>query len=498
MSRCPGEFLALLLLVAIVAGCEKHEEQTTAATNPAAASPEHFVVGEAKYAPQQSVTVVMETLAPAPKPTTWLPKDSTCVTSACHAKFATAPHIHGPVSAKVCNACHQDDAGGHRYPLKRDPIATCTFCHTVSGTQQHQHKALEKGCISCHNPHTSQAKFLLKADTVERVCATCHEVPMKKFAHDPFARGDCTVCHQPHESPNAMLLRGGSGVDHCFSCHAGMKGKLAKADHLHDPATKNCGTCHSPHATDIKHQLKATIDKTCLTECHKPIAEHVAKVPVQHAAMVTADGCVNCHDPHGGTQTKLLKARMDAVCLTCHNKEIKAADGRVIPDMNPAIADAKFRHGPIRVGDCSACHDAHGGERVDLLKGAFPQTFYTSFAVEKYGLCFSCHEKQLVETEKTVALTGFRDGDRNLHFLHVNRDDKGRSCKTCHDVHGSDQPKHIATDVRFENSTWAMPMSYQKTEDGGGCTPGCHKTREYSRGRATTGPTTRDSSRGVP
>ncbi|CAN5464847.1 cytochrome c3 family protein [soil metagenome] len=492
MTFRPRDFLVLLLFVAAVAGCHKSDEKKTAATGPAeAASPEHYVTDEARVAPKPARAVAFVAVAAAPKPTEPLPRDTSCVTAACHSRYETAPHIHGPVAAKACNACHQDDIGEHRYPLKRDLTATCTFCHAVAGTQTHQHKALEKGCVACHRPHESEAKFLLKSDTVERVCATCHEEPMKKFAHDPFAKGDCTLCHQPHQSDNAKLLRGGSGVDHCFSCHSGMKEKLAKEDHHHEPVQKDCTICHSPHATDFKRQLKAEVDQTCLTQCHKPIADHMANSPVQHAAMVTADGCVNCHDPHGSTQVKLLKARMDVVCLTCHNKAIKAKDGREIPDMKPAVADAKFLHGPIRVGNCSACHDAHGGQRLALLKGEFPRTFYTSFAVEKYGLCFSCHEKQLVETEKTVALTGFRDGDRNLHFLHVNRDDKGRSCKTCHNVHGSDLPKHIATDVPFEGSAWAMPMGYQKTGDGGSCTPGCHKTREYSRSRPTTLPTTR-------
>lgn len=488
------QLLTLAMALCVIAGCGKREDQSGATSRPAAASPEHYVGDGERIAPKGASPVAFVAVKPAPKPTEPLPHDTSCVTAACHSNFATAVHIHGPVSARACDACHQDDVGGHKYPLTRDATATCTFCHAVAGTQTHQHKAMEKGCLSCHNAHASTAKFLLKADTVERVCATCHETPMKKFAHDPFAKGDCTLCHQAHQSENAMLLRGGSGIDHCFTCHAGTKDKIASATHKHDPAQKNCNTCHSPHATDFKYQLKAEANATCLATCHQPIAEHVAKVPIQHAAMVSANGCTNCHDPHGSTQIRLLKARMDAVCLTCHNKPLKAHDGHEIPDMRPLIADAKFRHGPIAVGDCSACHDAHGGERVDLLKGEFPKTFYTSFAVEKYGLCFKCHEKQLVETEKTASLTGFRNGDQNLHFLHVNREDKGRSCKSCHNVHGSDLPKHIATDVPFERGQWAMPVGFQKTEDGGSCSPGCHKTREYRRSSPTTLPTTRGAS----
>ena len=44
-------------------------------------------------------------------------------------------------------------------------------------------------------------------------------------------------------------------------------------------------------------------------------------------------------------------------------------------------------------------------------------------------------------------LTGFRDGDVNLHYLHVNREEKGRTCRTCHEMHGSDLPNHMASGV---------------------------------------------------
>ena len=131
-----------------------------------------------------------------------------------------------------------------------------------------------------------------------------------------------------------------------------------------------------------------------------------------------------------------------------------------------------------------------GADIPDLLQRPFPKGFYTPFAVEKYALCFNCHEQQLVLTAKTTNLTNFRDGDENLHFLHVNRDTKGRSCKTCHDLHASDQPKHIATSVAFEGSKWPMELTYAATDDGGTCAPGCHKPRTYSRSHPATRPAT--------
>ena len=66
----------------------------------------------------------------------------------------------------------------------------------------------------------------------------------------------------------------------------------------------------------------------------------------------------------------------------------------------------------LRVGNCSACHDSHGGKHDGLLDRSFPKTFYTRFDVNKYALCFaSCHSPEIVLTKRTTSLTNFRDGE---------------------------------------------------------------------------------------
>jgi predicted CXXCH cytochrome family protein len=460
-------------------GCDRNsKEPVKPSTEPAGASTGDF------SDKSRALPVVLPLTPAAPKPTGPLAPNASCVTAECHADFTRAPQIHSPVAAKACDSCHEPDAGGHKYPLKRNLTATCTFCHSVAGTESHQHKALEQGCTSCHQPHVSHAKFLLKKDSVEQTCNMCHNVPLKKFAHQPFVKGECTMCHQPHQADNKFLLRGGEGSKHCFTCHDGLRQTMRQASHVHKPAAQDCNNCHNPHSTDYPKQLRAPIDQNCFV-CHKKVKEHVEQANIQHAAMVTADSCANCHNAHASDQPDLLRRRMDQVCLTCHDKAIPAKDGHVIPNMKPVLA-SQYLHGPIRAGSCSGCHDAHGSKYPNLLDRAFPDKFYTSFDVGKYALCFNCHEPEMVLEAKTASLTNFRDGDKNLHFVHVNRDDKGRSCKTCHAIHGSDLPKHMASEVPFEGSNWAMPIAFEKTADGGGkCAPGCHVPKTYKPGPTT-------------
>jgi hypothetical protein len=104
------------------------------------------------------------------------------------------------------------------------------------------------------------------------------------------------------------------------------------------------------------------------------------------------------------------------------------------------------------------------------------------FALEKYDLCFTCHEKQLVTTEKTTGLTKFRNGTTNLHFVHVNKSDKGRSCRACHTTHASANAHQIRDSVPF--GSWQMPINYKAVESGGSCSPGCHKAYSYDRVKA--------------
>ena len=468
--------VAMLLLV----GCDHDSNASTSPSEdpvvPAAAPADYLQTGTTASPPP--------VVAQAPKPTGPLPKDASCVTAECHASLIHAAQIHRPIAEKSCDSCHADDIGGHRYPLKRGKTETCTFCHAVSGTAEHQHAPLADGCTSCHEPHVSPTKFLLKADNVEQLCMKCHTIPLQKFAHEPFAKGQCTLCHEPHQSANAKLLRGGEGNDHCLTCHTSMRSTFAAAVSVHKPATESCTTCHNPHTSNFAHELKAPVQQTCLTSgCHDKVQQHMDSAPVKHAAMTSDQSCSACHNPHASPQSHLLLARGEEVCGTCHK------------EMQQTIASSQFRHGPVQQGECSACHDSHGSKHAELLDHSFPKTFYTRFALEKYDLCFRCHDSQLVLTEKTSGLTNFRDGETNLHYLHVNRDEKGRSCKTCHDVHASNLPNHMASEVAFEGSKWAMPIGYERTQTGGTCTPGCHDTKAYDRkAPALKFPTTRGAS----
>ncbi len=482
-QRFAGIFLLLLGIALTLVACEDHHnEPVTPNKGTAPGASRQSLELPLKKIEKKILVSKVDFVPAAPKPIELLAEDVSCVTSACHASFATAIRIHGPVAMNNCSACHEEDQGNHAYPLKRTGDAICTFCHTVTGMAANQHKAIANdGCMTCHDPHVSRIKFLLTADNIEQLCQRCHDIPYQKYAHGPFATGQCTLCHQPHESNFKHLLRGSNEPEQCFGCHIGKKTAMAISQKVHKPAAEKCSTCHNPHASPFPFELHEPINDTCLS-CHEDIAQMVHSATVSHDALFMEQGCANCHDAHASQDMNLLKDRDDKLCLQCHNKPLEGHDGRTIPDMRPALQQT-FLHGPVRSGDCTACHNVHGSTHERLLVETFPKTFYAGFDLENYALCFTCHDKELVFEPKTRHLTEFRQGSQNLHYLHVNREVKGRSCKACHEIHGSNQPSHLAESVPFEGSGWSMPMRYKKLPDGGRCAPGCHEPKTYDRNK---------------
>lgn len=421
---------------------------------------------------------------PVTKPALPAPLDpGGCLVSGCHDGLARVDYRHGPFQAGACDACHGPEQPDHKFSLKRPGLEGCTFCHPVVGHKKHLHEVIAKdGCLPCHNPHGTNTKFLLTEASIELTCQGCHNIERKSRLHGPFAAGLCTTCHQPHESDNKFLLLGGEGRNHCMLCHRSTQQELLAASTVHEPVKEGCTQCHDPHSSENAYVLTKPIEELCF-ECHPDVEGKVAEAKSPHGAVFTADRCANCHDPHAQANPDLLRSDLLTLCLRCHDKPQKAYDGRTIPDMRPVLVQRKSLHGPVKAGQCNACHEVHGSSSAKLLVKYFPTKFYDAFDLANYALCFQCHSNAIVLEQTTWTLTNFRDGDRNLHYLHVNRPEKGRTCRTCHEIHGSNLPRHMASEVEFEGGGWSMPIGFGRTPDGGKCSPGCHKAYAYSRNR---------------
>jgi predicted CXXCH cytochrome family protein len=371
--------------------------------------------------------------------------------------------------ADPCESCHQSILTPHpqkktkTFKLSQEVPTLCFQCHAQFGTMKDVHPPVKDGmCTTCHNPHDSAEPKLL-TQPLKDLCASCHPDKIDyKFAHGPAATGDCTFCHNPHESNNARLLVK-EGADLCFTCHGDMQSEVKKK-YVHPALDMGCTSCHNPHGSSVKKFFAAEGSGLCY-QCHSTIEEKLKTAKSIHPPIKTARGCATCHNPHASDAPKLLSKAGKDLCLDCHKDLIKK---------NQTVL-----HGPIKDGKCTACHDPHATANEKLLIKPYSSEFYVSYNDTEFQLCFSCHNRDLLKFPTTSYATGFRDGDKNLHFIHVNRKDRGKRCKVCHVVHAGEKPKLIVDKVPF--GKWSLPLNYVKTETGGSCLPGCHQKFNYDR-----------------
>lgn len=411
------------------------------------------------------------------KPTT---AQKTCVTEQCHTDYSKNAYVHAPVSLGECKSCHEpNNINEHTFNMARKGKDLCEFCHLDQAVKKNVHEPLNADdCLQCHDPHSGDNKQLLSEKTVADLCKKCHQTGQGlKYLHGPMAVGECTVCHESHSSDYDSLLI----VEHselCFSCHIVTKDELQQFEFIHKPAEDNCIGCHDGHGANNPMMLKAESPQLCYP-CHEDIEKLAETAKYKHRIVSEQGGCQKCHTPHASTVRFGLKADPMELCVSCHDKPIKISKDKMLGAFSEEIANKKFLHGPVAQKDCKGCHNPHGSEHFKLLEKEYPPYFYSPFKKENYQLCFSCHAETLVLSEKTSDLTNFRNGDVNLHYLHVNKPRRGRTCRACHATHASNLPNHIRKSVPY--GMWNLPIQFEKTETGGSCKPGCHLPFAYNR-----------------
>lgn len=258
------------------------------------------------------------------------------------------------------------------------------------------------------------------------------------------------------ESMDSNLL-----IQDCTECHSDM----VEHEVLHMPV-EACDNCHEstgvPHPQDGEKGFKLIDQMPDLCfYCHEePVTKTNGHQPVERK------DCLACHDVHGSSEPTLLKLSEQELCLNCHQ------------GIRQLISRQNIPHSAIPGGGCTLCHQAHGSGFRVLLNEAYPAGNYAVAKTESFELCFQCHDTDLIDSERTEWGTNFRNGDRNLHQLHINGN-KGRNCRLCHNMHGSTQKYLIEQNVGFGN--WEMKMNFIPVENGGSCLPGCHGRQSYVR-----------------
>lgn len=397
-----------------------------------------------------------------------------CTSSECHPAIIKHKFLHGPLQIGQCTVCHLPLPGsGHKFNLVAVEAKLCLTCHKGVDTRGSMlHDPVAKGkCLGCHDPHGSEEKNQVRKTPAVLLCNECHNkkpVLTRKYIHKPAARGECLSCHRPHGNKAKNLLDA-TGSKLCLQqCHEKMRpvmvaGKEQKA-HL---TAEDCTRCHRSHDSNFPSLLTRSPGELCLDGCHKEIREKIGSGEFKHDPMTKGMACVECHRAHDNKLGSLLKKPAADLCLACHD------------EFWARVETAAFKHRPVADKGCNSCHLSHGSSYGNLLFTRYPSNTSLPYSKGSYAFCFSCHSGKITGERYTDKETDFRNGQLNLHYLHVNKEKGGQSCRACHGDHAGGQPKLIRAQFQFGN--WTASIRFIKSNTGGSCLAGCHGEYFYDR-----------------
>jgi DmsE family decaheme c-type cytochrome len=266
--------------------------------------------------------------------------------SLCWPAVATADD--SDIEDETCLDCHDDQetkfaSGPHRLvSLGGDQIGgvKCASCH--SGAEVHiddpsaenitnpaglTDLAARRVCLECHQPHLGLDNYGFDSHNEQQI--------------------NCAACHRVHAGEDKLLLS--DDADFCTRCHTGVEAAFTRRSQ--HPLKQGNITCLNCHQFGVRADHNVRLDQ--LRVCQNCHPEHEGPYPYEHPAadayMVAGGGCLECHEPHGSENDRLLKQADEGLCLQCH----------MTP---PGHLNLPALHGPVRdIDNCVACHsDIHG------------------------------------------------------------------------------------------------------------------------------------------
>lgn len=264
------------------------------------------------------------------------------------------PRFSSSQDLSVCLDCHEDmliSLTDSPHEISKSPDntnamnVTCNDCH--DGWKEHIEDPTRDNIT-----RPSELTQMAQGEVCGRCHLTAHQSAM--VTTDPHSRTDlsCSSCHSIHGNMNEYLVR--ENLDNfCFSCHSSVAMEFKRRSaHPVEPGNIRCVDCHD--LSSIKNaEFEIGFDWRCQT-CHEEIAgPFLYEHPVTYSHLVEGGSCMECHEPHGSVNDRLLRQTTRALCFQCHNTP---------------PGHATMHSGLGSKHDCVQCHsEIHGSYSNSLL-----------------------------------------------------------------------------------------------------------------------------------
>jgi len=216
-----------------------------------------------------------------------------------------------------------------------------------------------------------------------KTCIACHYTFARKWTqvkHSqllldetlPPEKQGCEACHGPgkfHANGKRKeivawdKLKPAEQNVICLKCHQGKVEADLWSKTPHASMEMACTSCHEVHKPVKQEKLLVKeVNATC-ADCHD-LKDDIAKK--YHHPVPEGFGCTNCHNPHGSKNPGLLAQAHDALCQSCHGREVPKPDSHKASDWTmahgaTAKADQRscmaFCHSKTEF--CGQCHDQY-------------------------------------------------------------------------------------------------------------------------------------------
>jgi predicted CXXCH cytochrome family protein len=242
---------------------------------------------------------------------------------------------------QLCYKCHKskelDEMGNAMFSVHQ-PInnGKCLGCHFPHGSKNNRllREPLEDICFICHDnflykiPEITRAKAAMAARKPTK--KELEKLSKYKIIHKPITEKGCVICHNPHSSKDKKLLVSEGDKFFCYKCHNDFTvNPEFEIKSVHKPVSdEDCIACHEMHATDNEKLLKTNEIKLCNEKCHKVSPEHhefnknnlikFKEVPESFTTLGNSVLCTNCHNPHSSKEIYLFTDIKKNLCLLCH------------------------------------------------------------------------------------------------------------------------------------------------------------------------------------